>query len=196
MRLIHQTSEHVEDGGIRHGSRGVEISRVRGCIQVYVATVALDRNLHRDDRAIIEHLRGAMGAPPSLKRSRYCSGCSAHQVGHLCVHRGQSDLSHEGGHGALSHGHRRDLREKVGAELIGLSAPGQLWAVKSAGIGEPVISQSKALVINVGGVRQHRTRRESADVHVVAEIHLRILSQAVMTRCPLENSEFVALSFK
>ena len=88
--------------------------------------------------------------PPSLKYSRYCSG-SAHQVGHLRVHRGQSDLSHEGGHGALSHGHCRNLREQVGAELIGLSAPGQLRAVKSAGIGEPVISQSKALVINVGG---------------------------------------------
>ena len=36
----------------------------------------------------------------------------------------------------------------------------------------------------------------SATVHVVAEIHLRILSQAVMTRCPLENSEFVALKFE
>ena len=35
----------------------------------------------------------------------------------------------------------------------------------------------------------------SATVHVVAEIHLRILSQAIMTRCPLENSEFVALKF-
>ena len=32
-------------------------------------------------------------------------------------------------------------------------------------------------------------------VHVVAEIHLRILSKAIMTRCPLENSEFIALRF-
>ena len=32
-------------------------------------------------------------------------------------------------------------------------------------------------------------------VHVVAEIHLRILSKALMTRCPVENSEFVALRF-
>jgi hypothetical protein len=35
----------------------------------------------------------------------------------------------------------------------------------------------------------------SATVHVVAEIHMRILTHAIMTRCPLENSEFVALKF-
>ncbi|MCP2504818.1 MAG: DUF296 domain-containing protein [Candidatus Poseidoniaceae archaeon] len=34
-----------------------------------------------------------------------------------------------------------------------------------------------------------------ATVHVVAEIHLRILSQAIMTRCPMANSDFVALRF-
>jgi len=34
-----------------------------------------------------------------------------------------------------------------------------------------------------------------ATVHVVAEIHLRILSEAIMTRCPIENSDFVALKF-
>ena len=34
-----------------------------------------------------------------------------------------------------------------------------------------------------------------ATIHVVAEIHLRVLSQAIMTRCPVENSEFVALRF-
>ena len=32
-------------------------------------------------------------------------------------------------------------------------------------------------------------------IHVVGEIHMRILSEAIMTRCPLENSEFVALRF-
>ena len=32
-------------------------------------------------------------------------------------------------------------------------------------------------------------------IHVVGAIHLRILSKAIMTRCPLENSEFVALRF-
>ena len=32
-------------------------------------------------------------------------------------------------------------------------------------------------------------------IHVVGEIHLRILTKALMTRCPLENSEFVALKF-
>ena len=41
----------------------------------------------------------------------------------------------------------------------------------------------------------HAGHMFSAVVHVVAEIHLRILSQAIMTRCPLENSEFVALKF-
>ena len=45
-------------------------------------------------------------------------------------------------------------------------------------------------------LKPHAGHMFSATVHVVAEIHLRILSQAVMTRCPLENSEFVALSFK
>ena len=32
-------------------------------------------------------------------------------------------------------------------------------------------------------------------IHVVGEIHIRILSKSIMTRCPLENSEFVALKF-
>lgn len=35
----------------------------------------------------------------------------------------------------------------------------------------------------------------TATVHVVAEIHLRVMSQAIMTRCPLADSEFVALRF-
>lgn len=35
----------------------------------------------------------------------------------------------------------------------------------------------------------------SAVIHVVGEIHLRILSQSIMTRCPVEDSEFVALKF-
>ena len=34
-----------------------------------------------------------------------------------------------------------------------------------------------------------------ATVEVVAEIHLRILSKAIMSRCPLENSQFIALKF-
>ncbi len=34
-----------------------------------------------------------------------------------------------------------------------------------------------------------------ATVHVVGEIHLRILEQAIMTRCPVVDSDFVALRF-
>ena len=44
-------------------------------------------------------------------------------------------------------------------------------------------------------LKPHAGHMFSAIVHVVAEIHLRILSQAIMARCPLENSEFVALKF-
>ena len=35
----------------------------------------------------------------------------------------------------------------------------------------------------------------TATVHIVAEIHLRVMSQAIMTRCPLADSDFVALRF-
>jgi predicted DNA-binding protein with PD1-like motif len=41
----------------------------------------------------------------------------------------------------------------------------------------------------------HAGHMFEATVHVVAEIHLRILSEAIMTRCPIENSDFVALKF-
>ena len=41
----------------------------------------------------------------------------------------------------------------------------------------------------------HAGHMFEATVHVVAEIHLRLLPHAVMSRCPLENSEFVALKF-
>jgi predicted DNA-binding protein with PD1-like motif len=41
----------------------------------------------------------------------------------------------------------------------------------------------------------HAGHMFSATVHVVAEIHMRILTHAIMSRCPLENSEFVALKF-
>lgn len=44
-------------------------------------------------------------------------------------------------------------------------------------------------------LRPHAGHLFSAVVHVVAEIHLRLLPKAIMSRCPLENSEFVALSF-
>ena len=44
-------------------------------------------------------------------------------------------------------------------------------------------------------LRPHAGHMFSAVVHVVAEIHLRLLPHAIMSRCPLENSEFVALSF-
>jgi len=44
-------------------------------------------------------------------------------------------------------------------------------------------------------LKPHAGHMFAATVHVVAEIHLRILSRAMMTRCPLENSEFVALKF-
>lgn len=43
--------------------------------------------------------------------------------------------------------------------------------------------------------RVHAGHLFEATVEVVAEIHLRILSHAVMTRCPVEGSEFVALRF-
>ena len=33
-------------------------------------------------------------------------------------------------------------------------------------------------------------------VHVVAEIHIRIMSDAIMTRCPLANFELLGLQFK
>jgi len=35
-----------------------------------------------------------------------------------------------------------------------------------------------------------------ATTHVVGEIHMRILPHAVMTRCPVESSSFVALKFE
>ena len=44
-------------------------------------------------------------------------------------------------------------------------------------------------------LKPHAGHMFSAEVHVVAEIHLRHLTHAIMTRCPLENSEFVALRF-
>jgi len=44
-------------------------------------------------------------------------------------------------------------------------------------------------------LKPHAGHMFSATVHVVAEVHLRLLTEAVMTRCPLENSEFVALKF-
>lgn len=44
-------------------------------------------------------------------------------------------------------------------------------------------------------LRPHAGHMFAATVHVVAEIHMRILTHAIMTRCPLENSEFVALKF-
>jgi len=44
-------------------------------------------------------------------------------------------------------------------------------------------------------LKPHAGHMFSATVHVVAEIHLRLLTEAIMTRCPLENSEFVALKF-
>ena len=41
----------------------------------------------------------------------------------------------------------------------------------------------------------HAGHMFEATVEVVAEIHLRILSKAIMTRCPMADSEFVALKF-
>jgi predicted DNA-binding protein with PD1-like motif len=41
----------------------------------------------------------------------------------------------------------------------------------------------------------HAGHMFEATVEVVAEIHLRIMSKAIMTRCPIEDSEFVALKF-
>lgn len=44
-------------------------------------------------------------------------------------------------------------------------------------------------------LKPHAGHMFEATVHVVAEIHLRLLPYAIMSRCPLENSEFVALKF-
>ena len=44
-------------------------------------------------------------------------------------------------------------------------------------------------------LKPHAGHMFEATVHVVAEIHLRLLPHAIMSRCPLENSEFVALKF-
>jgi len=41
----------------------------------------------------------------------------------------------------------------------------------------------------------HAGHMFQATVHVVAEIHLRILNEAIMTRCPLENFELLGLQF-
>jgi len=41
----------------------------------------------------------------------------------------------------------------------------------------------------------HAGHMFEATVEVVAEIHLRIMTKAIMTRCPIENSDFVALKF-
>jgi len=41
----------------------------------------------------------------------------------------------------------------------------------------------------------HAGHMFQATVHVVAEIHLRILSASIMTRCPLENFELLGLQF-
>jgi hypothetical protein len=35
----------------------------------------------------------------------------------------------------------------------------------------------------------------NSTVHVVAEIHLRILTHAIMTRCPLADVELLGLQF-
>ena len=34
-----------------------------------------------------------------------------------------------------------------------------------------------------------------ATINIVGEIHLRVMTEAIMTRCPLANSDFVALRF-
>ena len=41
----------------------------------------------------------------------------------------------------------------------------------------------------------HAGHMFQATVHVVAEIHIRILSEAIMTRCPLANYELLGLEF-
>jgi len=41
----------------------------------------------------------------------------------------------------------------------------------------------------------HAGHMFQATVHVVAEIHIRILTQSIMTRCPLEKFELLGLEF-
>ncbi|MDA0649193.1 MAG: DNA-binding protein [archaeon] len=45
-------------------------------------------------------------------------------------------------------------------------------------------------------VEVHAGHMFHATVEVVAEIHMRVMSKAIMTRCPMADSEFVALSFE
>jgi len=45
-------------------------------------------------------------------------------------------------------------------------------------------------------VEVHAGHLFEATVEVVAEIHMRVMSQSIMTRCPMADSEFVALSFE
>ena len=42
----------------------------------------------------------------------------------------------------------------------------------------------------------HAGHMFEATVEVVAEIHMRVMSQSIMTRCPMADSEFVALYFE
>ena len=43
-------------------------------------------------------------------------------------------------------------------------------------------------------LKPHAGHMFSAEVHVVAEIHLRLLTHAIMTRCPLENLSLIHIS--
>ena len=45
-------------------------------------------------------------------------------------------------------------------------------------------------------MRVHAGHLFNAVVEVVAEIHLRIMQDIIMTRCPVENSSFIALKFE
>lgn len=45
-------------------------------------------------------------------------------------------------------------------------------------------------------MRVHAGHLFNAVVEVVAEIHLRIMEDIIMTRCPVENSSFIALKFE
>ena len=69
---------------------------------------------------------------------------------------------------------------------------GQQFTATAAALGFPIPLKR---TFSDDDLKPHAGHMFSAEVHVVAEIHLRLLTHAIMTRCPLENSEFVALRF-
>ena len=84
--------------------------------------------------------------------------------------------------------HRRHPR-RAGAELVTLAR--QPRPAREVATPSPTLHAT----FSDDDLTPHAGHMFAATVHVVAELHLRLLTEAIMTRCPLENSEFVALKF-